>query len=200
MKYIIDEKLCKDVGIDLPSIFAILLVKSGININQLFDDLLQKQIIIKENNSEELYLVTQRWDDIISNILLDSEQQNPEDNDAHLEKLATSLMNIFPAGKKEGTNTYWRGNVRDIKLRLKKFFKLYGNKYTDEQIIEAAKKYVESFNGNYSYMRILKYFLWKDTKRVNSEGNYIEDVSDLATLLENVDQENVDNDWTTNTV
>lgn len=194
MKYVIDEKICRDLGMDLPSVLAVLLVKSGVDIHQLFDNLVKKQVLVKQDSLFESYMVTQRWDDVTSTILLDSEQQNPEDNDARLEKLALSLMDIFPKGRKEGTNTYWRGNVRDTKLRLKKFFKLYGNKYTDSQILEAAKKYVESFNGDYSYMRVLKYFLWKDAKRVNSDGNYVDDVSDLATLLENAGYEEINND------
>lgn len=194
MKYVIDEKICKDFNMDVPSVFAVLLVKFGVNIPQLFEELVEKQILVPNGNSTGSYLITQRWDDITSTVLLDSEQSNPENNDIHLEKLALSLMEIFPKGKKEGTNIYWRGNVKDTKLRLKKFFKLYGNKYTDKQILEAAKKYVKSFNGDYSYMRVLKYFIWKDSRRMNSEGNYIDEVSDLATLLENAGQEEINND------
>lgn len=200
MKYTIDEKICNNLGLDLPSVLAVILVKSGVNISKLFNDLVQKQVLVSGNSLFNEYQVTQRWDDVVSTILLDSEQQNPSDNDAHLEKLARSLMEVFPEGRKPDTNVYWRGNVRDIKLRLKKFFKLYGTKYTDSQILDATRRYVDSFNGNYSYMRVLKYFLWKDAVRKGSEGNYIEDISDLATLIENEGQEDTDRDWTTNIV
>jgi hypothetical protein len=108
-------------------------------------------------------------------------------------------MDIFPKGKKEGTSVYWKGNLKDNKLKLQKFFKLYGNAYTDEQIISATKKYVESFNGNYAYMRALKYFIWKDERKVGSDGKtYIEEVSDLASYIENEDHVNTTNhEWTT---
>lgn len=68
---------------------------------------------------------------------------------------------------------------------------------SDEQIIEAAKNYVSSFNGNYQFMRVLKYFIWKDEKRVNSDGDkFVSEVSDLAGYIENAEQENVSrNDW-----
>ena len=106
-------------------------------------------------------------------------------------------MEVFPKGKKEGTSIYWKGNKKDIKLKLQKFFKLYGNAHTDDQIVTAAKQYVASFNGNYSYMRALKYFIWKDERKIDSEGNgYIEEVSDLATYIENAGQEETTSqDW-----
>ena len=111
-------------------------------------------------------------------------------------------MEVFPAGKKEGTSQYWKGNLRDNTLRLAKFFKLYGDKYTDEQLIEAAKNYVSSHNGKYQYMRVLKYFIWKDTRKVNSEGEgYIEEVSDLAAFIENAkDEKDLKDDWVSNMI
>jgi hypothetical protein len=139
-------------------------------------------------------MVTQRWDDTVSAILLDSDVKTPSPD--RLENLTKRLMEAFPKQKKAGTCHYFRGNRKDIMLRLKKFFKLYG-KYTDEQIVTAAKKYVESFNGDYSYMRILKYFIWKDEVKINSEGDrYVDEVSDLANWIENAGQEsNMNNDW-----
>lgn len=65
------------------------------------------------------------------------------------------------------------------------FFKMY-DKYDDATIIDATKKYVESFNGSYEYMRLLKYFIWKDEKKLNSDGGYyVEEASDLASFIEN---------------
>ena len=105
-------------------------------------------------------------------------------------------MKIFPEGRKEGSSQYWRGNRKDITLRLKKFFKLYGNKWKDREILDAARRYIESFNGNYSYMRVLKYFIWKDERKMDENGDmYIDPKSDLATLLENEDTV-LSGDWT----
>jgi hypothetical protein len=106
-------------------------------------------------------------------------------------------MECFPEGKKEGTCQYWRGNIRDVTLKLQKFFKLYGNKYTDEQLISATQRYVNSFNGRYQFMRVLKYFICKNEKKVDSEGvGYIEEVSDLAAYIENEGHEkSLKDDW-----
>lgn len=201
MKIAIDEEICKKLGMTLPEVLAVVLVKTGTDIGELFKELQQKQVIIAQNTlMGKTLLVTQRWDDVVSNILLSSDTSVPEED--RIERLASTLMQIFPQGKKDGTNTYWRGNIKDTKLKLKKFFKLYGSKYSDEQIITATRKYVKSFNGNYSYMRVLKYFIWKDVRKQDSEGRfYVEEVSDLATLIENAGHEEVlRDDWTSTTI
>lgn len=196
MTITINEKICADNGMELSELLALLLIKTEVNISELFSSMENKKMIKKDifNN----YLISQRFDDIACNILLDSDKdsQSPE----RIENLALKLMKIFPPEKKAGTCHYFRGNKKDISLKLKKFFKLYGNKYTDEQILEAAKKYVDSFNGNYQFMRILKYFIWKDERKIDSEGKgYIEETSDLATYIENVKaNEPSENNWTMN--
>lgn len=195
MNYVINEDICKKKGMDLPSLLAVLLVKTGVNITELFNDLVNKEVLVKDMFSEG-FLVTQRWDSTCSDILLSADTSVPSDE--QLLPLVDTLMSIFPSGKKEGTSLYWKGNRKDNKERLQKFFKLYGNKYSDEQIIHAAKKYVESFNGQYTYMRALKYFIWKDEMKMGSDGRkYIEEVSDLASYIENAGQEDdLKRDWT----
>lgn len=196
MNYIINEDICKKKGMDLPSLLAVLLVKTGVNISELFNGLVEKQVLVKDMFSGG-FLVTQRWDSICSDILLSADNSVP--SDTRLGSLSDKLMKIFPKGKKEGTTLYWRNNRKDNILRLKKFFKLYGNKYSDEQIIKAAESYVSSFNGQYAYMRTLKYFIWKDERKIDSNGiGYVEEVSDLASYIENAGQEEtLRNDWTT---
>lgn len=197
MKITIDEEVCRRLGTTLPEVLAITLIKTGVNIEELFQELKDKQVIVERNTLlGKSILVTQRWDDICSNVILTSDTAVPTED--RIKILASALMELFPQGKKEGTSTYWRGNLKDTMLKLKKFFKLYGNKYSDEQIINATRKYVQSFNGNYSYMRVLKYFIWKDVKKTDSEGNgYVEEISDLATFIENAGHEDsLREDWT----
>ncbi len=189
----INEEICKKKGLDMSELFAILLIKSCEDLAKLFQSMENRKIVVKDMFKG--YMITQRWDDVASSILLDSDKssQSPE----RLENLALKLMEQFPKEKKTGTCHYFRGNKKDNILRLKKFFKLYG-KYTDQQIIDAAKRYVSSFNGNYSYMRVLKYFIWKDEVKTDAEGNrYVDEVSDLANWIENAGQEDsMNSDWT----
>lgn len=196
MKLTIDEDACKKVKLSLPEVLMITLVKTGVNIETLLKQMKEKQILVEEHTLLGTnLLVTQRWSDLSDKALLSADKSVPDNK--RLENLAKALMEVFPAGKKEGTSQYWRGNLRDNALRLAKFFKLYGDKYTDEQMIEAAKNYVSSHNGKYQYMRVLKYFIWKDARKVNSEGEgYIEEVSDLAAFIENAkDEKNLKDDW-----
>ena len=108
--------------------------------------------------------------------------------------LATELKKIFPEGKKEGVNMYWAEGKILIARRLKTFFSKYGYDYTNENILSAARRYVESFNGNYRLMQLLKYFIFKN--KTTNEG-WIEYESQLVNFMENADQEiNIKNDWT----
>lgn len=192
MKITIDEELCNQHNIPLEELLVALAIKIGGNIFTIMDILLQKEVIMK---SEGEFLTTKDWGDTIDTILLDSDlKAQPA---TRLEKLVIKLQVLFPEGKKDGTTQYWRGNKREISLRLKKFFKLYGDDYTDDEIIDATKKYIENFHGMYGKMRILKYFIWKDEKRVSEDGTLrIVETSDLATMLENKNSSQHSDLWT----
>lgn len=172
-----------------------LCVHNKLDFSRTEDSLIKKGLITAERDEFHKpigWRLTRNGQQLLESIILDSDNyKQPEDR---ITTLAESLMEVFPKEKKAGTNHYFRGNVKDISLKLKKFFKLYGNKYSDEQIINAAKAYVSSFNGNYTYMRILKYFLWKSDKKLGEDGKYyIEETSDLATWIENAGSNNNQN-------
>lgn len=194
MTITIDEDVCKSLGLSMPEVLALALVKTGTDIPLLFANLEDKKAIVKDMFNK--YLVTMGYDERLSSVLLDSDKdRQPQDR---IELLASQMMELFPALKKAGSSQYFRGNRKDVTLRLKKFFKLYGNKFSNEQILAATKKYVESFNGNYTYMRVLKYFIWKDEKRVDSDGmGYVNEISDLATYIENNGKE-FNTEWAAN--
>ena len=48
MNYIINEDICKEKGMDLPSLLAELLVKTGVNIPELFNDLVNRKVLVKD--------------------------------------------------------------------------------------------------------------------------------------------------------
>jgi hypothetical protein len=114
-------------------------------------------------------------------------------------KLAEQLREIFPAGKKPGYAYTWRDSVSCITDRLKKFFMKYGD-YPDDRIIQVTKDYVASFNGNYTYMQLLKYFIWKNktTGEQVVRGRVVGEVekqSQLAAWLEDTPDKSVNVDW-----
>lgn len=106
--------------------------------------------------------------------------------------LAKQLKELFPKGKKPGTNLYWAEGEALIAKRLHKFYDKYG-KFDEELILNATKKYIEGFNGDYRFMRTLKYFIWAE--KINSNGEQ-ESTSDLLTYIENAGEENtLNNTW-----
>lgn len=123
-------------------------------------------------------------------ILSRSKMANPKHENKRVENLAKQLMEIFPQGKKPGAgnNMYWRCNLRENIKSLERFFLKYGyNTYTDEEILAAAEKYVHPVNGDMTGVRLLKYFIIKNVKDIDDAGiGYIREVSDLATLLDNM--------------
>lgn len=191
MKITIDEDVCRKNNISIGEIFYLILVKEEYHLDVLKKALINKGALTEEN--KETY-ITSKYSDILSNVIIESDKSLPSEDELTL--LAKEMMNIYPSGK--SGLYYWRGNLKDIKNRLQKFFKIYGSSYTKEQILESTRKYVSSFNGVYKGMRLLKYFIWKDERRIREDGtSFVEEFSDLATYLENAGEENsVFSDWT----
>lgn len=200
MKYVVSTKALRDKGLSEAEVYAVLLIRACDDIPALFNNLIERGLIRKDDDIfEKGYQINEAFLNKIEAALLSRDPDVPEER--RLDELATKLMEIYPRGKKEGTTTYWRGNKKEIREKLQKFFKLYGSKFTDEQILKATQDYVTSFNGDYSYMRVLKYFIMKDERKENEEGRLtVYQVSDLATLIENA--EDIDtvirSDWTSN--
>ena len=118
--------------------------------------------------------------------------ENTEGKD-RFEILADKLREIYPKGKKDGTAYQWRDSTKIIANKLKAVVRYYKTSFTDEEAINATKKYVEGFNGNYTYMQLLKYFI---SKKENKNGELVES-SQLLSYIENAGQEEeLKSDWT----
>lgn len=126
--------------------------------------------------------------ELIESIFLNSEFGVPGSDEDRYDKLAKKMQELFPEGKKPGTKLMWRDSQAIIAKKLKAVVKKYGAKFTDEQALEATKRYVESFNGDYQFMQVLKYFI---SKRNQLTG---EETSQFLSYLENAGQEDVNND------
>lgn len=188
MKITIDEAVCKKHNLSFAEVIGLLLVRNTDNAYSFLSELEAQEKIVKMGTPpQEDLLITNRWDDEVSAIILESDDTIPSVEE--LTKLAENLREIFPKGMKVGSSA-WRGNVREITLRLQKFYKLYGKQYSPEDILNAAQKYVDSFPNDRTKMRILKYFILKHDK---DNG---EDISDLATFLENDCVGEETDDWT----
>ena len=192
----LNKKAAQQNGITIDEALLMLVIHNKANLEGAEKALIQKGLITAERNDlfqQVGWRLTNKGTEVLDSVIIDSDkEQEPQDR---LIQLATKLKEIFPKGKKDGTNYYWADGVALIVRRLKLFFKKYGNKFTDEQIIQAAEKYVQGFNGNYQYMRLLKYFIFKEKVGANGE---VEGDSELISYIENAGQEeDLRNDWAT---
>lgn len=191
----LNKEAAQQNGITIDEALLMLVIHNKANLEGAERALIQKGLITAERNDlfqQVGWRLTNKGTEVLDSVIMDSDkEQEPQDR---LIQLATKLKEIFPKGKKDGTNYYWADGVALIVRRLKVFFKKYGNKFTDEQIIQAAEKYVQGFNGNYQYMRLLKYFIFKEKVGANGE---VEGDSELISYIENAGQEeDLRNDWT----
>jgi hypothetical protein len=182
MKITIDDKICLKHKLSIEEVLIALAVKYGKNLKETYENLLNREVLVKDD--ENTYL-TQHWNDVLDEIILDS--NGAIDDEERLKNLANRMKEVYPKGKMPGTPYYYQCNTREIMLKLKKFFKIYGN-YADDDIVEATKRFVSSFNGNYKFLPLIKYFIFKDKLVMDEDGmQHVSPESQLATFLENKD-------------
>lgn len=204
MKIVIDDKVCKKHKLSLEEVLLALAIRE-LRANDLKPlgtilNLEKKGILNKDSNG---YVVALAWSETLDKILAES----PKDcgkTDEELTILAGKIQECFPIEKlkdRSGRETpyYYRCNKTEIKSALRRFFSNYGSVPSDEEIIDATRRYVESFHGVYIGMRLAKYFIFKNDVKPNENGTgNVVLVSDLQTFLENKDtgsQEISSNDW-----
>lgn len=195
MTICLSKEGCQKNNISLAEALLMLAIHNNADLDAAQKELIKKGYITADRNDlfqQVGWRLTNKGTEVIDSVIVDSDKKSKPDE--RLTQLATRLKKVFPKGKKDGTNYYWADGVALIVRRLKLFFRKYGDTYTDEQIVKAAEKYVQGFNGNYTYMRLLKYFIFKE--KVGAAGE-VEGDSELISYIENAGQEeNLRNDWT----
>lgn len=195
MTICLSKEGCQKNNISIAEALLLLAIHNSANLDKAQEELIKKGYITADRNDlfQQIgWRMTAKGAEVIDSVIIDSDKKN--NSEERLVQLAIRLKEIFPKGKKDGTNYYWADGVALIVRRLKLFFKKYGDTYSDEQIVKAAEKYVQGFNGNYTYMRLLKYFILKE--KVGAAGE-VEGDSELISYIENADQtDDLKNDWT----
>jgi hypothetical protein len=183
MQLSIDERQCSKYHLSPQQLLVALAVRSTEDFKALWKDLLQREVIVKHDGQ---WMITQRWNDKVDDILMESTGKTESED--RLTELAKKMRKEYPDGKIPGTSYYYRCNVGEVASKLKRFFLKYGN-YSDDEIIAATRRFVKDKKGD-TYLPLLKYFIWKQ-KTVRDEWGvgHVEEVSTLATYLENSQQE-----------
>lgn len=206
MKIIIDTDACNKCNVDVGLMLYLisLKLKSPITLNTF--EKARKEHMLKFTQPYDStypfppYVSTNSQSDyIIDTVEAETRAIDGKISDDRLTELANKLRQLYPEGKKPGYAYTWRDSTACIVDRLKKFFLKYGE-YTDDDIVDATKRYIASFNGDYRYMQLLKYFIWKNkvTGAELIEGRLVGEVekqSQLASYLENKEENTSSTDW-----
>jgi hypothetical protein len=178
----IDEAKCLKLGLTLQETLIAIAISIG-KYEETVTNMLNRGIITLDLFKQGSPDITSKWKSKVDSFLASDEQR--------LETLALKVQDCFPKQKLMYANGrespfYFRCNKTEIKNKLKKFLDIYGE-VSDDDIIDATKRYVDTYAPKgYVGMRLAKYFILKDDKRLTVDDEvHVEQLSDLATFLEN---------------
>jgi len=181
MKITLDEKTCLKGKLTLQEALIAAAVCMGRYRNTV-DNMINRGILNQDSPT-----LTKEWEEKVKKLI--------GADDARFEELATKVQECFPKQKMLYANGrespfYFRCNKTEIKNKLKKFIAIYGE-VSDEDIIDATKRYVATYAPKgYRGMRLAKYFIIKDDRKLMEDDEvHVEQLSDLATFLENKTEE-----------
>ena len=192
MKFTIDQVILDKYNITIEEFLVLYLSVKDVDIGTIMQSLIAKGFADKDLFSNNKVIVSDKIKELITTIFIDSDK-NVIDKDSEYTELAILLRELYPTGRKEGTTYMWRGTIVEVAKKLKTLVVKYGYSLNKEEVIQATKEYINSFNGNYKYMQLLKYFILKSVR--DADGN-VEVKSELMSLIENKGQiDSQKNEW-----
>lgn len=192
MRITIDQDVLNKHNLTIPEFMILYINANSIDIKSCIDSIKAKNLANENLFSKGNLVLSNEVKELVSNIIIDSDKSIINKEDKYTE-LAKELRELYPTGKKEGTPYMWRGTTAEIARKLKTLTVKYNYSFTKEQVINATKEYISSFNGNYTKMRLLKYFILKSERDADDNINII---SELMTIIENEGQtETHKEDW-----
>ena len=179
MKITINTDILNKHNLSLGEFLAMLAAYLDIDYNLVYNKLINKKIAEKNLYSENNLILSDNMKDLVARILIESDDKLLNCGIDDFEALAEKLQNIFPDNNKPGTSYPWRGKVTEIAQKLRILVVKYDFQFTEEEAINAAKEYVDSFEKeSYKNMKLLKYFIL----RVKKGADF---TSDFMTIIEN---------------
>lgn len=197
MKLTIDKAILEKYNLTLEEFFVLCLGIKTSDIRLLANSLIAKGFADRDLFTDDKIYISTKTKNLVASMIVESDK-NVIDKDAEFTELASELRELYPPGRKEGTTYLWRGTTMEVAKKLKTLVAKYGYTLNHDEVIKATKEYISSFNGDYRYMQLLKYFILKSTR--DADGN-IEIKSELMSLIENSGQiDEQKNDWVSNMI
>lgn len=193
MNITINEKVLDKYNLTLEEFLVLYLCSKEVDIEATIQDLIDSGIVNRDLYNKVSAVVSNNTKELIASIIIDSDKA-VVDKDEEFMALAEKMREIYPAGKKPGTTYMWRDSVPIIARKLKTLVSKFGVSFTEEEALEATRKYVDSFVNDTKFMQLLKYFILKTDKATG------EIRSDFLSILQNPDAEITEDNWTSSLV
>ena len=188
MRYTIDDAVLSKYNLTEEEFIALVVSFRDLDIQRGNDNLIAKGIADRNIYDKTKIVLSNNTKNMIGSIIVDSDKETINREEEFLD-VAQSLRELYPKGKKPGTTYMWKDSNTIIAQKLKTLVVKFGYKFTKEQAIEATRRYIESFRGDYRYMQLLKYFILK-TDRSTGEIR-----SDFMSYIDNENQGEVNSNW-----
>ena len=188
MRYTIDDAILSKYNLTEEEFIALVVSFRDLDIQRGNDNLIAKGIADRNIYDRTKIVLSNNTKNMIGSIIVDSDKETINREEEFLD-VAQSLRELYPKGKKPGTTYMWKDSNTIIAQKLKTLVVKFGYKFTKEQAIEATRRYIESFRGDYRYMQLLKYFILK-TDRSTGEIR-----SDFMSYIDNENQGEVNSNW-----
>ena len=192
MNLVINEAILEQYNMTIEEYFVLYIAAKDMDIGKIQQSVIAKGFANKDLFYDNKLILSNEVKKLLEDIIIDSTDTKDISEEFYID-LAKQLKELYPTGRKAGTNYMWRGTTVEIAKKLKTLVVKYGYKLNKEEILNVTKEYVASFNGNYRYMPLLKYFILK--AKTDADGN-TEVISPLMSLIENKGQlEQEREDW-----
>lgn len=179
MRLVIDKAKCVEHKMTFKEVLVALVAKEGVNITEMLENLVNRGILKKTANS---YSLNPEFSKEIDSIIRKS---GGLADYTKFMTLADKMKECFPEGRHPlGNHSFYRSGRVEVAKALANFTEIFG-KYTDDEILEATKRYIASFNGNYEKCAILKNFIYVDKDVIGQSKKCTIEGSRLAEFLEN---------------
>lgn len=104
---------------------------------------------------------------------------------------AAKLRELWPPGEKDGKYP-WRDSVANLARRLQLMWSIRfpDKSFSEEQVLQVARQYLAQFEDDTTYMKLLKYFILKQDKMIQPNGQMkCNNTSTLADMLESAEDQ-----------
>ena len=190
MNISINEQILDKYHLTLEEFLVLFLCSRDCDIEATIKSLILMGIVDKDLHNPFSAVVSDNTKEIVASIIIDSDSK-VIDKDEEFSALADKMRDLYPEGKKPGSTYYWKDSVPIIARKLKTLVAKFGVQLTEEKVLSATRRYIESFNGNYTYMQLLKYFILKTDKTTGDLR------SELLSYMENEGQDTHNDNWLT---